>query len=89
MLTDCFAWGTYLNDAGTDSSAFSQLAMDLNKNVLFSSVKAVEYFSPTFKILINKGTSGDIFLKGVASNKNVEKRTCSKFIQTAAGNISS
>ncbi len=40
--------GSCLNDAGTSSSAFSQLTMDLNKNiVLLQLEKAVCHFKST------------------------------------------
>lgn len=46
-----FCMRTYLNGAGTDSSAFSQLAMDLNKISVKNRKFVVEYYTPTFKIL--------------------------------------
>lgn len=64
--------GSCLNDAGTSSSAFSQLTMDLNKNIVLQLEKAVCHFKSTLphppkkslkkkkkKHLLNKaGTSG-------------------------------
>lgn len=39
--------GSCLNDAGTSSSAFSQLTMDLNKNIVLQLEKAVCHFKST------------------------------------------
>ena len=43
-----FAWGHVLYDAGTCSSALSQLTMDLNKNIVLQLEKAVCRFKSTY-----------------------------------------